>query len=83
MLNNDVLWQKKCLIYLFETGSGNRTYGSGVGHKLSVVSVDASGIDRDLVVQSENLSTDRLGEGREERDLSVGKSGIKRGYSGS
>ena len=55
---------------------------SGVGPKLSVVSVVASGIGRGLVVQSGDWSAGRTGVGREERDLSVGASGIQRGYSG-
>ena len=56
---------------------------SGVGPILSVVSVVASGISRGLVVQSGDWSAGRTGVGREERDLSVGASGIQRGYSGS
>ena len=55
---------------------------SGVGPILSVVSVVASGIGRGLVVQSGDWSAGRTGVGREERDLSVGASGIQRGYSG-
>ena len=35
-----------------------------------------------LVVQSGDWSAGRTGVGREERDLSVGASGIQRGYSG-
>ena len=42
----------------------------------------ASGIGRGLVVQSEDWSAGRTGVGREERDVSVGTSGIQRGYSG-
>ena len=42
----------------------------------------ASGIGRGLVVQSGDWSAGRTGVGREERDLSVGESGIQRGYSG-
>ena len=42
----------------------------------------ASGIGRGLVVQSGDWSAGRTGVGREERDLSVSASGIKRGYSG-
>ena len=52
---------------------------SRVGPILSVV---ASGIGRGLVVQSGDWSAGRTGVGREERDLSVGASGIQRGYSG-
>ena len=55
---------------------------SGVGPILSVVSVVASGIGRGLVVQSGDWSAGRTGVGREERDLSVGASGIQRRYSG-
>ena len=55
---------------------------SGVGPILSVVSVVASGIGRGLIVQSGDWSAGRTGVGREERDLSVGASGIQRGYSG-
>ena len=55
---------------------------SGVGPVLSVVSVVASGTGRGLVVQSGDWSAGRTGVGREERDLSVGASGIQRGYSG-
>ena len=47
---------------------------SGVGPILSVVSEVASGIGRGWSY--------RAGVGREERDLSVGASGIQRGYSG-
>ena len=54
---------------------------SGVGPILSVVSVVASGIGRGLVVQSGDWSAGRTGVGREERALSVGASGIQRGYS--
>ena len=39
----------------------------------------ASGIGRGLVVQSGDWSAGRTGVGREERDLSVGASGIQRG----
>ena len=42
----------------------------------------ASGIGRGLVVQSGDWSAGRTGVGREERELSVGASGIQRGYSG-
>ena len=49
---------------------------------LSVVSVVVSGIGRGLVVQSGDWSAGRTGLGREERDLSVGASGIQRGHSG-
>ena len=55
---------------------------SGNGPVLSVVSIVASGIGRGLVVQSGDWSVRRTGVGREERDLSVGASGIQRGYSG-
>ena len=55
---------------------------SGGCPKLSVVSVVVSGIGRGLVVQSGDWSAGRTGLGREERDLSVGASGIQRGYSG-
>ena len=55
---------------------------SGVGPILNVVSVVASGIDRGLVVQSGDWSAGRTGVGREQWDLSVGVSGIQRGYSG-
>ena len=55
---------------------------SGVGPILSVVSVVASGKGRGLVVQSGDWSAGRTGVGRGERDLSVGASGIQRGYSG-
>ena len=55
---------------------------SGVGPILSVVSVVASGIGRGLVVQSGDWSAGRTGVGQEQRDLSVGASGIQRGYSG-
>ena len=55
---------------------------SGVGPILSVVSVVASGIGRGLVVKSGNWSAGSVAVGREERDLSVGASGIQRGYSG-
>ena len=44
--------------------------------------VVASEIGRGLVVQSEDWSAGRTGVGREERELSVGASGIQRGYSG-
>ena len=54
---------------------------SGVGPKLRVVRVDASGIGQGLVVQSGDWSAGRMGVGREERDLSVCASGIHRGYS--
>ena len=57
-------------------------FTSGVGPILSVVSVVASGIGRGLVVQSGDWSAERTDVGREERDLSVGASGIQRGYSG-
>ena len=49
---------------------------------MSVVSVVASRIGRGLVVQSGDWSARRTGVGRQERDLSVGASGIQRGYSG-
>ena len=55
---------------------------SGIGPILSVVSVVASGLGRGLVVQSGDWSVGRTGVGREERDISVGASGIQRGYSG-
>ena len=55
---------------------------SGVGPILSVVSVVVSGIGRGLVVQNGYWSAGRTGVGREEQDLSVGASGIQRGYSG-
>ena len=59
---------------------------SGVGPILSVVSVVASGIGRGLVVQSGDWSAGRTGVGREERDSSVGASGIQqriqRGFIG-
>ena len=55
---------------------------SGVGPILSVVSLVASGIGRGLVVQIGDWSAGRTGVGRDERDLSVGASGIQRGYSG-
>ena len=55
---------------------------SGVGPILSVVSVVVSGIGRGSVVQSGDWSAGRTGVGRKERDLSVGASGIQRGYSG-
>ena len=55
---------------------------SRVGPILSVVSVVASGIGRGLVVHSGDWSAGRTGVGREQRDLSVGSSGIQRGYSG-
>ena len=42
----------------------------------------ASGMGRGLVVQSRDWSAGRTGVGREEQDLSVGVSGIQRGYSG-
>ena len=45
------------------------------------MSVVASGIGRGLGVQSGDWSAERTGVGREERDLSVGASGIQRGYS--
>ena len=51
---------------------------SGVGPILSVV---ASGKGRGLVAQSGDWSAGRGGVGREELDLSVGTSGIQRGYS--
>ena len=54
----------------------------GVRPVLSVGGVVASGIERGLVVQSGDWSAGRTGVGREERDLSVGASGIQRGYSG-
>ena len=54
---------------------------SGFGPILSVVSVVASGIGRGLVVQSGDWSAGRTCVGREERTLSVGVSGIQRGYS--
>ena len=57
-------------------------FRSGVGPIFSVVSVVVSGIGRGLVVQSRDWSAGRTGVGREERDLSVGASGIQRGYSG-
>ena len=46
------------------------------------MSVVVSGIGRGLVMQSADWSAGRTGVGRGERDLSVGASGIKRGYSG-
>ena len=55
---------------------------TGVGLILIVVSIVVSGIGRGLVVQSGDWSARRTGVGREERDLSVGASGIQRGYSG-
>ena len=55
---------------------------SRVGPILSVSSVVASGIGRGLVVQSVHWSAGRTGVGREQRDLSVGASGIQRGYGG-
>ena len=55
---------------------------SRVGPILNVVIVVASGIGRVLVVQSGDWSAGRTGVGREQRDLSVGASGIQRGYSG-
>ena len=55
---------------------------SGIVPILSVVSVVASGIGRGLIVQSGDWSVGKTGVGREERDLSVGASGIQRGYSG-
>ena len=55
---------------------------SGVGPILSVVSVVASGIGRGLVVKSGDWSAGMTGVGREERDLSVGASGIQRGLIG-
>ena len=55
---------------------------SEVGPVLSAVSVVASGRGRGFVVQSGDWSAGRTGVGREERDLSVGASGIQRGYSG-
>ena len=70
------------LNYSFEAGSGNQAYRSGVSPTLSLVSVVTSGIGRGLVVQSGDWSAGRTGVGREERDLSVGASGIQRGYSG-
>ena len=70
-----VCWQYICLNYSFEIRSG-------IGPTLSVVSVVASGIGRGLVVQSGDWSFGRTGLGREERDLSVGASGIQGGYSG-
>ena len=72
-------WVLNCLNYSFETRSRNQI---GVGPILSVVSVVASGIGRGLVVQSGDWSAGRAGIDREERDLSVGASGIQRGYSG-
>ena len=66
-------------MYSFEAGSANQAYRSGVGPILSVV---VSGIGRGLVVQSGDWSAGRTGVGRGERDLSVGASGIQRGYSG-
>ena len=45
------------------------------------MSVVASGIGRGLVVQSGDWSAGRTGVGREQRDLSVGVSGVQRGYS--
>ena len=51
----------------------------GVGPILSVVSVVVSGICRGLVVQNGDWSAGRTGVGREERDFSVGASGIQRG----
>ena len=77
-----VCWHYICLNYSFEARSGNQAYRSGVGPLLSVVSVVVSGIGRGLVVQSGNWSAGRTGVGREERGLSVGASGIQRGYSG-
>ena len=55
---------------------------SGIGPIMSVVSVVVSGIGRGLVVQSGNWSAGRTEVGREERDMSVGVSGIQRRYSG-
>ena len=55
---------------------------SGVGPILSVVSIVASGIGRGLVVQRGDWSARRTGVGQEERDLSVGASGIQRGTAG-
>ena len=57
-------------------------FRSEVGPILSVLSVVVSGIGRGLVVQSGDRSAGRTGVCREERDLSVGASGIQRGYSG-
>ena len=57
-------------------------FRSGVNPILSVMSVVVSGIGRGLVVQSGDWSAGRTGIDREERDLSVGASGIQRGYSG-
>ena len=65
-------------VHSFEAGSGNQAYRSGVGPILSVVSVVVSGIGRGLVVQSAVWSAGRTRVGREERDLSVGASGIQR-----
>ena len=72
-----VCWHYICLNYSYEAGSGIQVYRSGVGPILSKVSVVMSGIGRGLVVQSGDWSTGRTGVGREERDLSVGASGIQ------
>ena len=77
-----VCWHYICLNYSFKAGSGNQAYRPGGVPILSVVSVVVSRIGRGLVVQNGDLSVERTGVGREEPDLSVGASGIQRGYSG-
>ena len=49
---------------------------------MSAVSVVASGVGQGLVVQIGDWSAGRTGVSREERDLSVGTSGIQRGLIG-
>ena len=50
--------------YSFESSSGNRAYGSGIGRVLSEVSVDVSGIGHGLIVERVNWSTIRTEVGR-------------------
>ena len=73
------MWHYICLNYSFEARSRNRIGG------WSYIERSERGCIRNrsgLVVQSGDWSAGRTGVGREERDLSVGASGIQRGYSG-
>ena len=65
--------------YSFEAGRGNQ-----IGSWPYIERSERSCIRNrsGLVVQSGNWSARRTGVGREERDFSVGASGIQRGYSG-
>ena len=74
-----VCWHYICLNYSFEAGSENQ-----IGDWSYIERSERSCIRNrsGLVVQSGDWSVGRTGVGREERDLSVGASGIQRGYSG-